>query len=135
MRSKDIAGSILALCTLGLAAFLTGCVHAHGTKAAADTEARSKVIKGVTTKSEVHQLLGKPTGITDMGEKGEMWTYTYSKTQARATNFIPIVGSLAGGADTETHSVSIKFDLQGVVQTISEYDSQGGGGGIQDLNR
>lgn len=112
-----------------------GCVHAYGTKAASNMQARSQIVKGKTTKQEVLRLLGAPTGKTDMGEQGEMWRYTYSRTNVRASTFIPIVGAFAGGVDTHTHDMSIGFDTNGVVKTISEFDSVGGGGGIQDTNR
>jgi outer membrane protein assembly factor BamE (lipoprotein component of BamABCDE complex) len=67
----------------------------------------------------------------------EIWTYFYSKTKQRAANYMPIpfADTIAGGSDTETHNLTIKFNKDGIVKKFGTGSSAGGGGGIQDLNK
>ena len=83
--------------------------------------------KGQTTYGEVVEALGQPTQtmVSDNGEKTIQ--YAYLSTQARPESFIPYVGLVVGGADTETSMVSMTFDRKGILRSYSS--SQGGIGG------
>ena len=82
--------------------------------------------KGKTTYGEVIEALGQPTQtmVSDSGDKTIQ--YAYLSTQARPESFIPYVGLVAGGADTETSMVSMTFDRKGILKSYSS--SQGGVG-------
>ncbi|WP_289997828.1 hypothetical protein [Photorhabdus laumondii] len=69
---------------------------------------KSKIVKGKTTQQDVLSAFGEPDrrSLTD-GE--EQWSYTMYNSQAKATSFIPVIGLLAGGADTQSSSLTIMF--------------------------
>jgi outer membrane protein assembly factor BamE (lipoprotein component of BamABCDE complex) len=76
----------------------TACMS-MGTKVEQDKLAQFE--KGKTTYAEVVQQLGKPTQSTLNSDGSRRIVYTYMQSQAKAANFIPIVGAFTGGADTE----------------------------------
>jgi outer membrane protein assembly factor BamE (lipoprotein component of BamABCDE complex) len=81
----------------------TACVS-MGTKV--DQDKLAQFQKGKTTYAEVIQQLGKPTQSTLNADGSRRIMYTYMQSQAKAANFIPIVGAFTGGADTENTNVS-----------------------------
>lgn len=52
----------------------------------------TKLIQGKTTKAEVRTLFGPPLSTTFTDAGNEIYKYSFSKTQANASNFIPIIG-------------------------------------------
>jgi len=96
-----------------LSVALTGCVSA-GTKV--DTAQLQQFKKGVTTEAEVIARLGEPN--TRTMSSGGLHVIGYSHVAARpdAVDFVPIVGSLAGGAKSETTVVIFTFDETGVLK-------------------
>lgn len=133
MRANRIK-SLLSITLFAGLMTLNGCVYHSGNKQDADMSLRSQIVKGESTRDDVRRLLGVPNGRTDLGDGGESWTYSYGKAKTRATSYIPYVGPFIGGAESEGHAVTYVFDSDGIVQTVSEYDTTGGGGGIQDLD-
>lgn len=129
--------SNIAICSLLATGtvLIGGCVFASGSKAAANTEARAQIQNGKTTKQEVFALLGTPNGKSQCANGEEMWTYSYARTKARATNFIPLAGAFVGGADSQANSYFVTFGTNGMVSRTSEFDTLGGGGGLQDAGR
>lgn len=129
----------LVVAPLVLAAILTlsACTAASGNKAIHDPERIAQVKKGETTKDEVLDLFGSPTMTTfgDDDKNYETWHWTYSKSETRGTTFIPVVGGVFGGADTEASSLTIVFNEKGIVQKVGAGRQEGGAGGIQDSNR
>jgi len=110
----------------------TGCVSAHGNKSVADVQTTSQIQKGKTTKAEVRSMLGEPGTKSEMADGSEMWSYSYYRGQTRLATFIPYVGLLFGGHKSESHSLGVGFDPNGVVTTVTRSNSSGSGGGIQD---
>ena len=94
----------------------TACMS-MGTKVDQDKLARFE--KGKTTYAEVIQQLGKPTQSTLNSDGSRIVVYTYVQSQAKAANFIPIVGAFTGGADTENTSVMLNFDKDSVLTNYS----------------
>lgn len=39
----------------------------------------------------------------------EQWSYTMYNSQSKATSFIPVVGLLSGGTDSQTKSLTVSF--------------------------
>ena len=95
---------------------LTSCMS-MGTKVDQDKLARFE--KGKTTYTQVMEQLGKPTQSTLNSDGSRRVVYTYMQSQAKAANFIPIVGSFVGGADTENTSVMLDFDKDSVLTGYS----------------
>ena len=64
-------------------------------------------------------LFGAPlfTTFTDGGN--EIYKYTFSKSQANASNFIPFVGIFTGGTHGTEKNLTIMFDEGGIVKRYS----------------
>lgn len=114
---------------------LAGCVSAQGTKAISDPDLVSKIEPGVSTKDDVTALLGSPDDTTFTDSGSEIWKYVYQRAEYRKSNFIPVVGTFAGGTDLETSTLTVLWDEDGVVRKVSGGSTTGGGGGMQDLSR
>ena len=100
---------------------LAGCVSA-GRKI--DQTAADKIVKGKTTKSEVIAALGSPDHITKLGNGDTVFIYQFMKSTPKASTFIPIVGTFAGGANVQTQSCMVIFGRDDIVKNFSI--SQGG---------
>ena len=100
-----------------LTVILAGCVTA-GNPSVKDESKTSQIHKGVTTKQEVKELLGMPQSITT-SDGVETWGYSYVHAQATGVSYIPIVGIFAGGATSESNSISLEFNEDDVVKKIT----------------
>jgi len=99
---------------------LAGCMSS-GVKVDQDKVASLK--PGVTTCADAVALLGKPTNSSLQSDGTRSYQYLYVQAQANAANFIPVVGSLVGGANTENTMFTMNCDKRGVLATYSS--SQG----------
>jgi len=104
---------------------LTGCMSV-GVEVKQDQLAEFK--KGVTMEPDVVARLGKPTSRIIDSEGGAMLMYTYIHSQARPAAFIPIVGALVGGADSESTMTTFRFDSSGKLLSYTSSQSQYGSG-------
>ena|SRR5690554_1942902 len=103
---------------------LTGCATHHGSQVSRSDF--DQIIVGKTTKSEVINLLGEPNGSgTGSYQDGgtEWYSYVGASASASPANYLPYIGSLFGGIDTEGTSAHIYFDPEGVV-TNTAYSNQ-----------
>ena len=114
---------------------LMGCVSADGNKDIGNAEVLSQIKPNESTKADVRARLGPPTDTTYTAAGQEIWKYTYMRSEMRATNFIPIVGGVVGGADTKSATLTILWHENDTVQKVSGGSSLGGGGGLQDADR
>lgn len=130
---KKVFSVLLSLSMIGML-FLSGCTYAVGNKQVANDDAVTQIKIGKSTKSDVTKLMGEPSKVS-FTDKEEIWDYNYTKSQVRATSFIPYVGVFAGGTDTEMHTLTLTFNDRGVVSKIGKGKSTGGGGGLQDMAR
>ncbi len=99
---------------------LVGCATV-GSKV--DTNKLSLIKEGVTNKSEVFNLLGKPTNISLASDSKTIVIYHWAKASNRAVNFIPGVNMLAGGVDMQEESVQILLNKNDIVEKIISYNS------------
>lgn len=121
---KQIKGSVLSLV---LVLTLCGCATS-GRKL--DVNKVDQIQKG-DTKEQVAKLIGNPDQATKDSDGITTWSYVYVRATAKASNFIPIVGAFAGGANTENQSVTVSFGINGVVSNvISSYGAQDVGTGL-----
>lgn len=102
------------LAAIGLAAFVAGCASA-GRQINPDLV--SMVHKG-STQQDVRGVLGAPQQFNRDMDGNESWLYVYAHSQVKGTTFIPIYGAFAGGVDTQTQSVTVKFDRSGLVTGV-----------------
>ena len=70
---------------------------------------QSKIIKNKTTKTELLSKLGEPDTRTTLDDGNEQWKYFMSNNQFNATTFIPVVGLLTGGSQTQSKTLEIDF--------------------------
>lgn len=104
-----------AIIAILLSVMLAACAS-YGKKI--NHEAVSKIEKGVTTEAEVYKLLGKPSSSSIMSDGKKFLMYMHVKSQAKASTFIPVVGLLAGGADSQSDTVQIWIE-NGLVSEFS----------------
>lgn len=123
LMEKVFKGMVVVLCVM----VLSGCATI-GTKQITKREIVSQIKEGKSTKADVKALLGEPSNIsfTDAGE--EDWSYCYSRATTRPATFIPIIGIFTGGADTETHTLTIRFTKEGIVEKIGKGRTTGSSG-------
>jgi len=119
---------------LVLSVLLAGCASS-GDKRITDDEIVSKIERGKSTKTQVEELIGKPTQVDFTDAGFEKWVYAYTKAQVRGTNFIPLAGMFVGGTDIKTNYLTIQFSKEGIVQNIGRGESEGGAGGLQDIGK
>ncbi len=110
---------------------LVGCATV-GNRQLESKENISKIKAGKSTKAEVKEYVGEPGRVTfsDTGE--ETWEYVLSKTQVRASSFIPVVGMFTGGADVQTYTLTVRFRPDGIVKEVGSGTTTGGGGSLRD---
>ena len=93
---------------------------------------QSKIIKNKTTKSEIITALGEPETKTTLDSGNEEWTYSMDNDQFDATTFIPVVGLLTGGSQTQAKTLEIEFKGETVSKwSFSENKSRMNTGLIQ----
>lgn len=81
--------------------------------------------KNKTTKSEIITALGEPETKTTLDSGNEEWTYSMDNNQFDATTFIPVVGLLTGGSQTQAKTLEIEFKGETVSKwTFSENNSK-----------
>ena len=86
---------------------------------------QSQITKNKTTKSEITALLGEPDTRTTLDNGNEEWAYFMNNNQFDATTFIPIVGLLTGGSQTQAKRLEIEFKDETVRKwTFSENNSK-----------
>ena len=93
---------------------------------------QSKILKNKTTKSEITARLGEPDTRTTLDNGNEEWTYSMNNNQFDATTFIPVVGLLTGGSQTQAKTLEIEFKGETVSKwSFSENKSRMNTGLIQ----
>lgn len=73
-----------------------------------------KLIPGMT-QDEVTAMFGQPLDVTYTDSGNEIWKYSFTKAQAKATNFIPVVSLFNSGAKGKAKNLAIFFDTEGKV--------------------
>ncbi|EEO6104579.1 hypothetical protein G6104_004436, partial [Salmonella enterica] len=107
--------------------FISGCSTSGNQHLKKETSQslQSKIIKNKTTKSEIITALGEPGTRTTLDSGNEEWTYTMDNNQFDATTFIPVIGLLTGGAQTQAKTLIIEFKSETVSKwTFSENNSK-----------
>jgi len=114
---------------LGVALLCSGC-WSYGAKI--DDTKLAQIERGKSTRADVEALIGKPATV-DFTDSGlEKWIYLHSRSQMRAASLIPVIGIVAGGADTKTETLTVLFNTGGVVMSYGKGEWAGGGGSISD---
>lgn len=110
---------------------LCGCATT-GSQHIVDDAKVAQIQKGASTKEDVRLLLGAPTKVDFTDAGFEVWEYVYSKSQTRATSFLPYVGGVVGGSDSITHTLTVQFTDEGIVKNVGRGKVVGKGGSVFD---
>ena len=112
---------LVSVVVLGTALFMNGCASV-GNKFLKNETTESidqRIVKGQTTKEQIKSMFGDPIS-SDFTDSGNLiWHYKFTKTHAKATNFIPIVNLFARGSKGDKKELVIFFDQKGIVQNYS----------------
>ncbi|WP_328807377.1 hypothetical protein [Paraburkholderia elongata] len=91
-------------------------------------EQLSSFKQGVTSLDEVVAVLGSPTAQTTLSDGSTVLIYSFVTSRPRPESFIPLIGSLFGGADTQSSTVVFEFDENGVLTSQRRTTSSGAQG-------
>jgi len=124
IESVAMKFSMLAACV----AVLAGCA-AGGVKVTDQQVAAFKA--GETTKSTVLATFGEPTMQMRLADGSTMVVYSHYEATVRPATFIPIVGAFAGGSDTRSSTMTLRFDAADkLIDTTSSSSAIGTGTGL-----
>lgn len=91
---------------------LAGCASSGNQSLKKESEAsvKSKIIEGVTTKSDIKKTFGSAskTSFTDGGK--EIWTYELADVSLDAVSYIPVVNWFGSSASGTKKELVIMFD-------------------------
>ncbi|HAL7392243.1 TPA: hypothetical protein H7C08_003502 [Escherichia coli] len=91
---------------------------------------QSKIIKNKTTKTELLTKLGEPDTRTTLDSGNEQWRYFIYNNQFNASTFIPVVGLLTGGSQTQSKTLEIDFNGETVSKWTFSTDNNNTKSGI-----
>lgn len=80
--------------------------------------------KGVTTREQVIAKLGQPNSSSAMDDGTRADVYVHVHAAANAASYIPVVGLLAGGANSTTNTATFTYDKTGLLKTIATSTGQ-----------
>ena len=93
---------------------IAGCISSGNQELKKHDESSiaSIIVKGKTSKADVKAIFGDPSDIDFDNHGREKWTYTHTKGNVKAENFIPVVSMFRSGVDTQTKKLVIIFDRE-----------------------
>lgn len=118
---KTISMTILTLA-------LAGCAGKTGhqfLEKLTPAEASQKLIKGQTTKDQVLSHFGEPKDIDLRDDGSEVWLYEFKRSEAKAVNFMPVVGDFYHGTNDTGKKLKIMFDKNCRVKSYAFSNAQG----------
>lgn len=119
----------IGLITL-LSAFVvfTGCAVKTGNETLGEiekTELDTKIIKGKTTKADIKIMLGDPDKTDFDNNSLEKWTYSHTRKDAKAVNYVPVANWFVAGTNDTIKSLVIVFEDNGIVKNFITSDAKG----------
>jgi outer membrane protein assembly factor BamE (lipoprotein component of BamABCDE complex) len=122
-KSFSLIISISVLISFGL----SGCAVRSGSSNLSNVkqnDIKKLIVKGKTTKTDIQKTFGEPYSTTILQNGDEQWTYMFTESKAKASNFIPIVGIFTG-SDYRGKTLMITFNKKGVVKDYMFSSSKG----------
>lgn len=121
---------VYCLCAVMLFSFsLIGCAKGGGGNqklaGTSSSEIQDKLVEGRTTKAEVRDWLGEPTGISKNKNGTESWRYnlTNHESKVKASTFIPYIGGLVGGSESKTENRTLTINFKNGVVSDYSFDA------------
>ena len=126
MKKIIVTSFFIAIC------LITGCSTSGNQKIKNETaqSLQSKIIKDKTTKTELLAQLGEPDTRTTLDDGNEQWRYFMYNNQFNASTFIPVVGLLTGGSQTQSRTLEIDFNGETVSKWTFSTDNNNTKSGI-----
>jgi outer membrane protein assembly factor BamE (lipoprotein component of BamABCDE complex) len=121
MKSNKLTRLTIA----GLAILLFGCSTVGNTQIE-DPNLVAQIQPGKSTKADVQRLMGPPTKQTYLDSGDTVWEYDLSQSQIKRTSFIPYFSMVAGGTNVEEHTLTVRFNNEGVVKEYGSGQRTGG---------
>ena len=111
---------------------LSGCSTSGNQNLKSETpqSLQSKIIKNKTTKAGLLAQLGEPDTRTTLDDGNEQWRYFMYNNQFNASTFIPVVGLLTGGSQTQSRTLEIYFNGETVGKWTFSTDNNNTKSGI-----
>jgi hypothetical protein len=106
-------------------ALLAGCMSA-GVEVRPEQMLNFK--PGLTTLQDVIAAVGPASVQTALDDGSTLLVYTYVTSRPHPESFLPIIGSLVGGADTRSSAAVFVFDPHGILKRASTTTSNVGTG-------
>lgn len=108
---KGVLARLILLAFVGLA--LLSCATV-GNKTLDDPKKFLNIREGISTKEQVYAIFGQPHDV-DYSQDGaqSLWEYYKIEASPNAWSYVPYLGILAGGTNTETTKVYFFFNAQG----------------------
>lgn len=67
------------------------------------------------TKNQIRAMFGKPMRTTITPSHRETWGYSFARGTPTPVTYIPVVGLLVGEAETDSKTLIVVFDENGIV--------------------
>lgn len=120
---------ILIMSTVAAATLMmSGCAVKTGNETLGKIEKsqlEQAIVKGKSTKVDVKGVLGDPDKTDFDNNSLEKWTYTHTRRDAKAVNYVPVVNWFVAGTNDTTKTLVIIFDDNGVVKNYINSDAKG----------
>jgi hypothetical protein len=98
---------------------LTGCATNIGNRNTTDIGRFMNLEKNTSTKNDVYTEFGQPHDVNYIANNESFWTYYYTKMEMSGATFVPFIGLVAGGSNTDTTVTDFYFDRDAVFTKIS----------------
>lgn len=120
MKNAVMLYLVFATCLIGCSATETGTQI--------DLTRTTQLVKGKTTRSEVHEMFGDPQH-KSVRSDGETWTYIHTTAKSSLTGTGVALGVLGVGSQStgETHTQTLTTTFQGDVLADFSYTEGGQG--------
>lgn len=107
---------------------LAGCAAKTGNQFLEKTsneEISTKIIAHKTTKAEIKNLYGDPEDFDLLGDGKELWTYKFTRSEAKGINYVPYASLFYRGTNDSTRRLKILFNKEGIVENHTFSTSKG----------
>jgi len=124
-KNGDYMKKLITATVIGLSLVSVGCASSGNSVLKEETrESVSLKLKKGMTQDQVIEMFGGPasTGFQENGN--EIWRYSFTEQEMKASSFIPVVSMFDSGTKGKNKSLVIMFDPDGLVlkHTMSNSD-------------
>lgn len=121
--------ALVKIFTLTIAGVLlmSGCSATAGNQKLGSmekTHLNAKIVKGVSTKKDVEELLGQTDKVAPTKDGGEIWTYSFARSSLKPVGYIPFVNMFYSGTNNTSKVLVAEFDANGIVKEMIAKESE-----------